>query len=136
MNPISNDYTTITVVINVHISPLSDSLLTFGLEKQKAGRSRDDAYFIGSTQCKLGVKHLHPFCLKNVELSEPLTFYQLCIYTSHSYTTNLTNHFDQCLHLIPRQKVNNDTVFEAIVLEYDKYETPPGPRSCHKYLEL
>ena len=31
-------------------------------------------------------------------------------------------------------KVNNDTVFEAIVLEYDRYESPLGARSCHKYL--
>ena len=33
-------------------------------------------------------------------------------------------------------KVNNDTVFEAIVLEYDRYEPPLGARSCHKYLVL
>ena len=30
--------------------------------------------------------------------------------------------------------MNNDTVFEAIVLEYDRYESPLGARSCHKYL--
>ena len=28
----------------------------------------------------------------------------------------------------------NDTVFEVIVLEYDRYESPLGARSCHKYL--
>ena len=43
-------------------------------------------------------------------------------------------HFDQYFHLIFWLKVNNDTVFEAIVLEYDRYESPLGARSCHKYL--
>ena len=46
------------------------------------------------------------------------------------------SHFDQHFHLIFRLKVNNDTVFEAIVLEYDRYESPLGARSCHKYLVL
>ena len=32
--------------------------------------------------------------------------------------------------------MNNGTVFEAIVLEYDRYEPPLGARSCHKYLDL
>ena len=42
--------------------------------------------------------------------------------------------FDQYFHLILWLKVNNDTVSEAIVLEYDRYEPPLGARSCHKYL--
>ena len=33
-------------------------------------------------------------------------------------------------------KVNNDTVFKAIILEYDRYEPHLGTRSCHKYLVL
>ena len=45
-------------------------------------------------------------------------------------------HFDQDFHLIFWLKVNNDTVFEAIVLEYDRYESTLGARSCHKYLLL
>ena len=44
------------------------------------------------------------------------------------------DHFDQSFHLIFWLKVNNDTVFEAIVLEYDRYEPPLGARSCHKDL--
>ena len=45
------------------------------------------------------------------------------------------DHFDQYFHLIFWLKVvNNDTVFEAIVLAYDRYESPLGGRSCHKYL--
>ena len=44
------------------------------------------------------------------------------------------DHFDQYFHLIFWLKVNNDTVFEAIVLEYDRYESPLGARSCHRYL--
>ena len=32
--------------------------------------------------------------------------------------------------------MNNDTVFEGIILEYDRYESPLGPRSCLRYLEL
>ena len=31
-------------------------------------------------------------------------------------------------------KVNNDTVFEASILEYDRYEPRLGARSCHRYL--
>ena len=46
------------------------------------------------------------------------------------------DHFDQYFHLIFWLKVNNDTVFEAIVLEYDRYESPLGARTCHKYLVL
>ena len=36
------------------------------------------------------------------------------------------DHFDQYFHLVFWLKVNNDTVFEAIVLEYDRYEPPLG----------
>ena len=32
------------------------------------------------------------------------------------------DHFDQNFHLIFWLKVNNDTVFEACILEYDRYE--------------
>ena len=34
------------------------------------------------------------------------------------------DHFDQYFHLIFWLKVNNDTVFEAIVLVYNRYEPP------------
>ena len=43
------------------------------------------------------------------------------------------DHFDQNFHLSFWQKVNNDTVFEASILEYERYE---GARSFHKYLEF
>ena len=33
------------------------------------------------------------------------------------------DYFDQYFHLILWLKVNNDTVFEASVLEYDRYES-------------
>ena len=46
------------------------------------------------------------------------------------------DHFDKNFHLIFWMKVNNDVVFEAIVLEYDRYEPPLGARSYHKYLVL
>ena len=46
------------------------------------------------------------------------------------------DHFDQYFHLVFWLKANNDTVFEAIALEYDRYEPPVGARSCHKYLIL
>ena len=39
------------------------------------------------------------------------------------------DHFGQYFHLIFWLKVNNDTVVEAIVLEYDRYESPLGARS-------
>ena len=32
--------------------------------------------------------------------------------------------------------MNNDTVFEASILEYDRHEPPLGARSCEKYLVL
>ena len=41
---------------------------------------------------------------------------------------------DQYFHLILWLKVNNDTVVEASVLEYDRYKPPLGPRPCHRYL--
>ena len=44
--------------------------------------------------------------------------------------------FDQYFHLIFWLEVNNDRVFEAIVLEYDRYEPALGARSYHKYLVL
>ena len=46
------------------------------------------------------------------------------------------DHFDQYFHLILWLKVTDDTVFEVIVLEYDRYESPLGARSRHKYLVL
>ena len=46
------------------------------------------------------------------------------------------DHFDQYFHLIFWLKVNNDKVFEAIGLEYDRYEPPLGARSCQKFLAL
>ena len=46
------------------------------------------------------------------------------------------DHFDQSFHIIFWLKVNNDVVFEAIFLEYDRYEPSLGARSCHKYLVL
>ena len=46
------------------------------------------------------------------------------------------NHFHQHFRLIFWLKVNNDTVFEAGILEYDRYEPRLGARSCHRYLEF
>ena len=46
------------------------------------------------------------------------------------------DHFDQNVHLIFWLKVNNDTVFEASILEYDVYEPPPGARSFLRYIEF
>ena len=46
------------------------------------------------------------------------------------------DHFDQNFHLIFWLKVNNDTVFEACILEYDRYEPRLGARSCQRYLEF
>ena len=46
------------------------------------------------------------------------------------------DHFDQDFHLIFWLKVNNDTVSEASILEYDRYEPLLGARSCHRYLEF
>ena len=42
------------------------------------------------------------------------------------------DHFDQHFHLIFGLKVNKDTVSEASILEYDRYEPPLGARSCHR----
>ena len=47
----------------------------------------------------------------------------------HADSFELDN-FDQNSHLIFWLKVNKDTVFEASILEYDRYEPPPGARSC------
>ena len=57
----------------------------------------------------------------------------VCI--DHADTFEL-DHFDQNFHLILWLKVNNDTVFEASILEYDRYEPRIGARSCHRYLEF
>ena len=46
------------------------------------------------------------------------------------------DHFDKYFHLVFWLKVNDDTVFEAIVLGYDRYQPLLGARSCHKYLVL
>ena len=46
------------------------------------------------------------------------------------------DHFDQNFHLIFWLKVNNNTVLEASILEYDRYEPPPGARSCLRYVEF
>ena len=42
------------------------------------------------------------------------------------------DHFGQNFHLIFWLKVNNGTVFEASILEDDRYEPPLGARSCHR----
>ena len=46
------------------------------------------------------------------------------------------DHFDQSFQLIFWLKVNKDTVSEASILEYDRYEPRLGARSCHRYLEF
>ena len=46
------------------------------------------------------------------------------------------DYFHQYFHLFFWLRVNNDTVFEATVLENTKYEPPVGVRSCHRYLVL
>ena len=46
------------------------------------------------------------------------------------------DHFDQNYHLIFWLKVNNDTVFETSISEYNWYELLFGARSCHRYLEF
>ena len=46
------------------------------------------------------------------------------------------DHFDQNFHIMFWLKVNEDTVSEASVLEYDRYEPRLGARSCHRYLEF
>ena len=50
----------------------------------------------------------------------------------HSAKTILTKIFISFFWL----KLNNDTVLEASILEYDRYEPPLGARSCHRYLEF
>ena len=44
--------------------------------------------------------------------------------------------FDQNFQLIFWLKVNKDTVSEASILEYDRYEPRLGARSCHRYVEF
>ena len=46
------------------------------------------------------------------------------------------DHFDQNFHLIFWLKGNKDTVFEASILEYGRYEPPLGARLFHRYLEF
>ena len=46
------------------------------------------------------------------------------------------DHFDQNFHIMFWLKVNEDTISEASVLEYDRYEPRLGARSCHSYLEF
>ena len=46
------------------------------------------------------------------------------------------DHFDQYFQFIFWLKVNENMSFEVIVLRYDRYESPLGARSCHKYLVL
>ena len=43
------------------------------------------------------------------------------------------DHFDQNFHLIFWLKVNNDTVFDASIVEYDRYEPSilTGPENQH-----
>ena len=68
------------------------------------------------------------FCAKLVPDDMAVCFY-------HADSSGL-DHFDQNVHLIFWLKVNNDTVFEASILEYDRYEPRLGARSCHRYLEF
>ena len=60
--------------------------------------------------------------------------YNMGVCFDHADSFEIFDHFDQYFHLIFWLKVNNDTVFEAIVLEYDRYESPLGARSCHEHL--
>ena len=46
------------------------------------------------------------------------------------------DHFDQNFQLTFWLKVNNDTFFEASILECGRYEPRLGARSCHRYLEF
>ena len=57
----------------------------------------------------------------------------VCVNHTDSFSLD---HFDQNFHFIFWLKVNNNTVFEASILEYDRYEPPLGARSCHRYLEF
>ena len=45
-------------------------------------------------------------------------------------------HFDQNCQLIFWLNVNKDTVSEASILEYDRYEPRLGAKSCHRYPEF
>ena len=57
----------------------------------------------------------------------------VCFNHSHSFELD---HFDQNCHIIFWLNVNSDTVFEASILEYGRYEPPLGARSRHRYLEF
>ena len=46
------------------------------------------------------------------------------------------DHFNQNFQVIFWLKVNKDTVSEASILEYNRYEPRLGARSCHRYLEF
>ena len=46
------------------------------------------------------------------------------------------DHFDQNFQLIFWLEIDNDTVFKASILEYDRCEPPLGARSCHRYLKF
>ena len=59
----------------------------------------------------------------------------MAVYFNYTDSFSL-NHFDHNFHLIFWLKRNNDTVFEASILEYDRYEPRLGARSCHSYLEF
>ena len=59
----------------------------------------------------------------------------LAVCSDHADSFEL-DFFDQNFHLIFWLKVNNDTVSEASILEYDRYGPPPGARSFHRYLEF
>ena len=57
----------------------------------------------------------------------------VCLNHADSFSLD---HFDQHFHLVFWLKVNNDTFFEASILEYDRYEPGLGARSCHSYLKF
>ena len=51
----------------------------------------------------------------------------MAVWFDHADSFKL-DHFDQNFHLIFWLKVKNNTVFEASILEYDRYEPPLGAR--------
>ena len=59
----------------------------------------------------------------------------MAVYFNHADSFSLDDS-DQNFHLIFWLKVNNNTVFEASILEYDRYEPRLGARVCHRYLEF
>ena len=74
-------------------------------------------------------------CVPHRTFRDKLALNNMAICSDHADSFKI-NHFDWNLHLIFYMKVNNDVVFEAIVLEYDRYEPPLGARSYHKYFVL